>query len=202
MDEQLGRLRAELQRLGIAQNTMLWFCSDNGPARQGSPRHVGSNGGLSGYKLSLREGGIRVPGLLVWPEAIGEPATIDAPAVTSDYFPTVLDVLGIPLPDDRIYDGISLLPLLRGERERRGSPLGFLNQNGAGEMVSEVWMEDRFKLYVEGADARLFDLVQDPAEETDLSHELPHVAARMHAELAEWKKGVLQELARVTEEDD
>ena len=65
MDEQVGRLRGKLAELGIADNTMLWFCSDNGPARQGSPRHVGSAGHLSGYKLSIKEGGIRVPGLLV-----------------------------------------------------------------------------------------------------------------------------------------
>ncbi|MGB0745246.1 MAG: sulfatase-like hydrolase/transferase, partial [Opitutales bacterium] len=50
MDEQVGRLRKSLQQLGVEKNTMVWFCSDNGPARQGSPRHVGSNGGLSGYK--------------------------------------------------------------------------------------------------------------------------------------------------------
>ena len=70
MDEQIGRLRQALKRLGVGGNTMLWFCSDNGPARQGSPRHVGSTRGLSGYKLSIREGGIRVPGLLVWPDQI------------------------------------------------------------------------------------------------------------------------------------
>jgi arylsulfatase A-like enzyme len=194
MDEQIGRLRAELEHLGVDKNTMLWFCSDNGPARQGSPRHVGSTKGLSGYKLSVQEGGIRVPGLLVWPEEVREPLTITAPCVTSDYFPTILDALGIPSPGDRIYDGISLLPLLRGERKTRESPIGFLNKEGS----EEVWMEDRYKLLVDPKHTRLFDISADPSEKSDLSKAQPEVTKRMHAELKEWKEGVMKELEMVS----
>jgi len=173
---------------------MLWFCSDNGPARQGSPRHVGSTKGLSGYKLSINEGGIRVPGLLVWPEKVSEPLTINAPCVTSDYFPTILDALGIALPDDRIYDGISLLPLLGGESKMRESPIGFLNKEGK----EAVWMEDRYKLLVGTRDTCLFDISADSAEKTDLSKSLPEVTKRMKAELKKWKKGVMKELELVS----
>lgn len=198
MDEQVGRLRAELKRLGVEKNTMLWFCSDNGPARQGSPRHVGSTGGLSGYKLSTSEGGIRVPGLLVWPAEVLEPFTINAPCVTSDYFPTILDALDIPLPDDRTYDGISLLPLVRSERKNRGNPIGFLNKDGE----ESVWMADRYKLCVAGTSTRLFDIVDDPAEETDLSRELPGVTERMKFELLAWKEDVMEELAGVIQQGE
>ncbi len=198
MDEQVGRLRAELSRLGVEKNTMLWFCSDNGPARQGSPRHVGSTKGLSGYKLSIEEGGIRVPGLLVWPEEVSEPLTIDAPCVTTDYFPTILDALGIPLPEDRVYDGISLLPLLRGERKNRGHPIGFLNKEGR----ESVWMEDRYKLRVKEGKTQLLDIIEDPAEKVDLAHEIPNVTKRMKAELLAWKEGVMKELAQVTRQDE
>jgi arylsulfatase A-like enzyme len=194
MDEQIGRLRTELKRLGVSKNTMLWFCSDNGPARQGSPRHVGSTGGLSGYKLSINEGGIRVPGILVWPKGIQKPLTIDAPCVTSDYFPTILDVLGIPLPNDRTYDGISLLPLLRGECNTRGKPIGFLNKEGK----EAVWMDDRYKLIIDSKRTRLFDIPTDPAEKTDLSEVRPEVTLRMRAELEEWRDGVMKELELVT----
>lgn len=197
MDEQVGRLRAELKRLGVEKNTMLWFCSDNGPARQGSPRHVGSTGGLSGYKLSIGEGGIRVPGLLVWPAEVTEPVTIDAPCVTTDYFPTILDALGIPLPDDRAYDGISLLPMLRSERESRGNPIGFLNEEGE----ESVWMDDQHKLHVKGMQSRLFDIVEDPGEKVDLSRELPDVTERMKTELLAWKEDVMKDLASVTQND-
>jgi len=192
-DEQIGRLRTELKRLGVDGNTMLWFCSDNGPARQGSPRHVGSNGGLSGYKLSIREGGIRVPGLLVWPDEVKQPRTISAPCVTSDYFPTILDALGIPLPGDRIYDGISLLPLIRGERESRGMPIGFLNAGGS----EAVWMEDRYKLIATRKRVRLYDIPADAAERRDLAGKLPEVKARMETALAAWKAGVMKELKAV-----
>ena len=193
MDEQVGRLRAELKQLGVDGDTMFWFCSDNGPARQGSPRHVGSNGGLSGYKLSIREGGIRVPGLLVWPDKIKEPRTVDAPCVTSDYFPTILDALGIELPDDRVYDGISLLPLVRGERKTRDAPIGFLNKDGN----EAVWMEDRYKLIAGRKGVQLYDITADPAEKTDLAAKLPEVTARMQAALTAWKDGVMKELKAV-----
>ncbi len=194
MDEQVGRLRAELKRLGIDGNTMLWFCSDNGPARQGSPRHVGSPGGLSGYKLSIREGGIRVPGLLVWPDKVKKPRVVSAPCVTSDYFPTILDVLEIPLPKDRVYDGVSLLPLIRGERETRDHSIGFLNKNGA----EAVWMADRYKLISTSRRVQLFDIPGDPGEKEDLSVKLPQIKARMESELAEWKTGVMKELKAIT----
>ena len=193
MDEQVGRLRAELKKLGVSDNTMLWFCSDNGPARQGSPRHLGSNGGLSGHKLSIREGGIRVPGLLVWPNRVKKPRTVAAPCVTSDYFPTILDVLGIPLRKDRVYDGISLLPLILGERQTRGRPIGFLNKNGA----EAVWMGDRHKMIVTSKRIQLFDIPKDPQEKEDLSSKLPELKNRMESELSEWKAGVMKELEAV-----
>jgi arylsulfatase A-like enzyme len=194
MDEQVGRLRTELKRLGVDGNTMLWFCSDNGPARQGSPRHVGSPGGLSGYKLSIREGGIRVPGLLVWPDKVKKPRVVSAPCVTSDYFPTILDALDIPLPKDRVYDGISILPLIRGDRETRDRPIGFLNKNGA----EAVWMDDRYKLISTSRKVQLFDIPGDPVEKKDLSMQLPDIKTRMESELAEWKTGVMKELKAVT----
>jgi arylsulfatase A-like enzyme len=173
--------------LGALQN------GRNGPARQGSPRQVGSTNGLPGYKLSINEGGIRVPGLLVWPEGVAKPLTMNAPCVTSDYFPTILDALGIPLPEDRIYDGISLMPLLRGERQTRGRPIGFLNREGK----EQVWMDDQYKLIV-GRNQGLFDITADPTEKNDLSKKRPEVEKRMKAELSEWKDGVMKELKTVT----
>jgi len=194
MDEQVGRLRAELEALGVADNTMLWFCSDNGPARQGSPRQVGTANNLSGYKLSINEGGIRVPGLLVWPEVIKEARSLSAPCVTSDYFPTILDALNIPLPEDRPYDGISLLPLIRGERTTRNQAIGFLNKGGK----QAVWMEDRYKMILDKNRVELYDIPKDESEQSNLAEALPEVTQRMQKELLHWKQEVMQELKTVT----
>jgi len=193
LDEQVGRLRAELSKLEVANNTMLWFCSDNGPARQGSPRHVGSAGHLSGYKLSIQEGGIRVPGLLVWPDKIKQPITVSDPCVTSDYFPTILSSLGIPLPDDRIYDGLSLWPFIDGKAKERTKPIGFLNK----EAKEAVWMRARYKLISTPKGIQLFDIIKDAAEKKDLSKELPAITLTMKTELTAWKDGVLAELNAV-----
>jgi arylsulfatase A-like enzyme len=193
MDEQVGRLRSELENLGVAETTMFWFCSDNGPARQGSPRHVGSAGHLSGYKLSIQEGGIRVPGLLVWPQKVTRPTTVTAPCVTSDYFPTILDALGIDLPSDREYDGISLLPLIEGKVKTRTKPIGFLNRDAK----EAVWMGQRHKLISTPKGDRLYDIEKDPAERYDLSEMLPEIAQKMKEELTRWKSSVLAELQKV-----
>jgi arylsulfatase A-like enzyme len=125
MDEQMGRLRAQLKRLGIKDNTMLWFCSDNGPGPK--PDRAGRTNGLRARKRSLYEGGVRVPGLLVWPKQVEQPRVVSMPCSTSDYFPTVLDALGYSLPETktRPYDGISLLPLIQGEMTERPRPLAF-----------------------------------------------------------------------------
>lgn len=193
MDEQVGRLRKELGKLNISNNTMLWFCSDNGPARQGSPRHVGSNGGLSGHKLSISEGGIRVPGLLVWPEQVTAARTVSAPCVTTDYFPTILDALAIDLAANRTYDGTSLLPLIRGETTTRSKPIGFLNKDAK----EAVWMEQRYKLISKPKTEKLFDIESDPRETTNLLKIRPAIARRMRNELTNWKTEVLAELSQI-----
>lgn len=193
MDEQVGRLRAELKSLGVADNTMLCFCSDNGPARQGSPRHVGSTKNLKGYKLSIDEGGIRVPGLMVWPNKVDSPRTIDAPCFTTDYFPTILDAIGVDLPTDRTYDGTSLIPLITGQTNERQKPLGFLNRDGK----ESVWMQHRYKLVSTESGDRLYDIPRDPAETTDVAQQLPEVTTKMKKELTRWKATVMSDLQRV-----
>jgi arylsulfatase A-like enzyme len=193
LDAQVGRLRAELETLGVADNTMLWYCSDNGPARQGSPRHVGSPGDLSGFKLSINEGGIRVPGLMVWPDKVKKPLTVTAPCVTSDYFPTILSSLGIALPDDRVYDGVSLWPFIEEKTTERTKPIGFLNKDAK----ESVWMKERYKLISRPNGIQLFDIAKDASETEDLSEALPEIAEAMKGELTRWKDSVLAELKAI-----
>lgn len=178
MDEQVGRLRAELERLGVANDTMIWFCADNGP--EGNDKAPGSAGPFRGRKRSLFEGGVRVPGVWVWPKRI-EPGTVtDFPAVTSDYLPTILAELAMEYSDDRPLDGMALtLPL----PEERTTPIGFQTRQATS------WVTTRHKLItVEDGKYLLFDLLDDPSEERDIAAEHPELVARYQAELTAWRE--------------
>ncbi|MFW5893604.1 MAG: sulfatase [Verrucomicrobiota bacterium] len=134
MDEQMGRLRQELRELGVAENTLLFFTSDNGPEgnlrEEKKDRLFGSTAGLRGRKRSLFEGGIRVPSLMVWPAKFPEPKVIETPAFTSDYLPTVLSAAGVPLPSRPVpRDGIDFLPFVRGDVVERDQPMAFEYRN-------------------------------------------------------------------------
>jgi len=189
MDEQMGRLRDELRRLGVAGNTMLWFSADNGPEHKNGP---GSTGGLRGRKRDLFEGGIRVPGLLEWPARIARPRTTDVPCSTSDYFPTVLAALGFHMAGQpEPIDGIDLLPLIDGRMDERPRPIAF-------ESRSQIALVDnRWKLLTrdKGKSWMLFDLAADPAETNDLSATHPEIVARMKETLQAWRASCRASLA-------
>ena len=201
MDEQVGRLRAELRQLRVSNDTMLWYCSDNGP--EGRTPQVranrGSSGGLRGRKRSLFEGGVRVPGILEWPDRIADGRTTSVPCSTSDYFPTVAAMLGLEASaDGRPMDGTSLLALIDGDMERRDKRIAFqCPDNNERAVLSRfgspdhALIGDRYKflsyLDEERADQdMLFDLAADPGERHNLVAELPDVAAEMRTELQDW----------------
>ena len=93
MDRSIGALRQELRELGIEENTLFWFCSDNGGLPNIEPETVG---GLRGFKGSVYEGGLRVPAIIEWPREIPEPRVTSYPAATLDIFPTLAAVAGLP----------------------------------------------------------------------------------------------------------
>lgn len=119
MDRAFGKLRGELRTLGIHENTILWYCSDNG----GLP-NVGSTGGR-GHKGQIYEGGLRVPAILEWPARMSGPRTTDLPCNTVDLYPTLLDIAGVKLERQLPLDGISLAGLIDGDIESRSKPMGF-----------------------------------------------------------------------------
>ncbi len=181
MDEQVGRLHEHLERLGVADDTMWWFCSDNGP-ENGTP---GSPGPFRGRKRSLYEGGVRVPAFLHWPARVPKSRTTDVPCVTSDYLPTVLEALGFHREGEpEPIDGISLLPLIEGRMGERPAPIGFQS----GKMAS--WNDNRFKLVVSGPKARpeLYDLIADPSETRDLAADHEEIVDRMLRQLRGWQE--------------
>jgi arylsulfatase A-like enzyme len=120
MDRAMGNLRNFLDAQQIRDNTLLWFCSDNGAPNDGSTTYSP----LRGSKGTMYEGGLRVPAIIEWPARIPQPIISNVPSVTSDILPTLCDLLDIPLPD-RPYDGISLAPILAGNMSSRPDPIFF-----------------------------------------------------------------------------
>ena len=183
LDEQLGRLRKSLSVLNVADNTMLWFCSDNGP--EGSAgKAPGSAGDFRGRKRSLYEGGVRVPGILVWPGHTKPGTSTDYAAVTSDYLPTVLDVLQVKYPDDRPVDGTSLLGAIADLNATRTKPIGFQSKNQI------AWHRGQHKLISvdKGETWELYDLSTDPGETNDLASDHSKIVAQLRDEVVSWQE--------------
>jgi arylsulfatase A-like enzyme len=184
MDRSIGTLRQALRRLGIADNTLLVFCSDNGGLPGITPETVG---GLRGNKGTVYEGGLRVPGIIEWPAVI-KPRVTDYPACTMDLFPTVADILGLP---DKVFvrplDGISLKPLFSTSLPERDKPIPF--RFGARAAL----VDNRYKLLTNDlskGEFQLYDLNDDPAETRDISSDQPERFARMKQELLAWNESV------------
>lgn len=138
MDRAFGRLRRELRELNLRENTVLWYCSDNGALPE-----VGSAGGRRGLKGQIYDGGLLVPALLEWPGLSRAPKTITTPCVTSDIFPTVLELAGVTHTEQRPLDGISLVSLLKDGEPKRRRPIGFWDHNAKGRGVpAKQWMDE------------------------------------------------------------
>ena len=189
MDTQIGRLCELLRDLGQEENSLIWFCSDNGAMshvdRFGLYGGYGSNLPFRGWKSSLYEGGIRVPSVLVYPALFRQPAVVPMACVTSDILPTLAAILGIP--DVRCgwpQDGRNILPALRGEITERKKPIGFAHGQWS------TWTTDQYKLLANTGGGRtvceLYDLSLDPYEQNDLAPLYPERVRSMLRELSEW----------------
>ncbi len=136
MDRSIGRLRASLQRKGLRENTLLFYCGDNGTspdAALGSPHR--------GHKGQIYDGGTLVPGLIEWPAKISRPRTTDIRASTSDLLPTLCALVNAPLPN-RPIDGIDLSPLIFGSSKNRDQPLCFweYDSKNLSQSKREPWI--------------------------------------------------------------
>jgi arylsulfatase A-like enzyme len=119
MDRSIGQLRSHLATAGARENTLLWYCGDNG-----TPPEAVATVPFRAQKGSIYEGGIRVPGVIEWPARIRAPRATAVNAVTSDILPTLCELAGRPLPA-RPLDGISLVGVLDGRLESRPAPICF-----------------------------------------------------------------------------
>ena len=182
MDRSIGALRSGLRDMGIAENTLFWYCSDNGGLKEFGPETMG---GLRGSKNTMFEGGLRVPGIVEWPAVIKDGRITDFPAGTVDMFPTIAEIAG--LPDDvmlRPADGISIRALFDGELGERKSPLRF-RHDGRGVLI-----ENHLKLMTAKGEFQLYDLKADFAETTDIFSKRTKVAERLKTEWEAWNASV------------
>ncbi len=135
MDRAIGRLRNYLRKEELTDNTLFWYCSDNG-----IPGGVKAYTDLKGNKGQVYEGGIKVPAIIEWPAVIKAPAISVVPSVTSDILPTICELLGIDLPE-RPIDGVSLVGLIEGGMTSRPSPICFWKYDASTEQDNEPWLD-------------------------------------------------------------
>jgi arylsulfatase A-like enzyme len=182
MDRAMGKLRKGLRELGVADNTLLWYCSDNGAIPEGS------TGGLRGRKGSLYEGGLRVPGIIEWPARIKQPTATDVPCCTVDIYPTLLELAGAKVERQPRLDGISLVPLLYGKMTSRERPLGFWDYRIGGLAVrSSALLEELSREQAAGT-VRPADEA-DPIPKAQLATDYSETSFPQHAAWLEgnWK---------------
>ena len=201
MDDIMGELRKLLRELGIHSNTLLWFSSDNGP-QPGTP---GVTNGLRGAKSSLYEGGVRVPGMIEWPDVITSNKVSSFPVVSSDLLPTVRDILDIKPVDNRPIDGISILPFLQGKVEQRNHSIYWAYQIPGNFNIGKYQVSvsgDQYKLIATYSNGKvtgheLYDLINDLGEKTNLSKKFPSISNKLLSEIESWRKSVIASAKKV-----
>lgn len=197
VDQSFGRLMDTLREEGLAENTIVVFTSDHGAMGRSDERKP-----WRGAKADLYEAGVRVPFLVRDPRIKNAGRKVSDPVLMTDLYPTLLDLAGVPSPDEEI-DGVSLVPWLRNELENPPHDKLFwhfphYHHFGLGPCGSMVqgkfklieWFESSIGNSGEHPGYELFDLEEDPGEEYDLSEAIPGVRDDMAASLDQWRKRI------------
>ena len=189
VDHEVGRLMAALDGRGLRDKTLVLFASDNGPeGLQRYPKAIhshGSAGPLRGMKLSMYEGGLRVPGVIRWPGRARPGGECAEPVVFYDILPTLCAAAGAVPPPGVALDGVDVLPILEGRPVERPVPLHWQYDNALGGPWRVALRRGPWKILAD-ADRKqfaLYDVVADIAEGRDLAAERPDVAGQLRAEL-------------------
>jgi arylsulfatase A-like enzyme len=197
VDDSVGQLMRTLDALGVAKNTIVVFTSDNGglsTLRGTGERMPTSNAPLRAGKGWVYEGGIRAPLIVRWPGMIPRGAVVDMPTISTDLYPTLLQLAGLPSRPRQHVDGLSVAPILRGREGRSRDALywHFPHYHGSGSAPSGAIRKGSLKLieWFEDGRVELYDLAQDPGERHDLASERPREAAALRADLARWRVAV------------
>lgn len=192
LDENIGRILDVLEETGQLDNTVIFFTSDNGglATAEGSPT---CNSPLNEGKGWMYEGGVREPLIVSWPGKIQAGSVSHIPVTSPDFYPTILEIAGLPLMPEQHQDGISFLPVLRGENIERGAIYWhyphYGNQGGTPG-CSIRWGDYKLIEFFEDNRIELYHLREDISEENDLSETLPDLARKMQQMLANWRDSV------------
>lgn len=198
VDWSVGQVRKKLEELGLAENTIIIFTSDNGPWLSYGG-HAGLTGGLKEGKGTSWDGGIREPGIFVWPAHFPAGKVENQAAMTIDILPTLAEITNSKLPDLPI-DGRSILPLLEGKKMEPKPYFAYYNRNELQAVIYGNWkmvLPHTYRSIPEGTvmrndgipvkyemltleKAKLFDLSSDPNETTDVSESNPEIVAKMN----------------------
>ena len=195
MDQNIGRIMSTLKNKGMDKNTIIVFLSDNGGLSTGPGSNMPtSNMPLRAGKAWVYEGGIRSPLIISYPAGIKAGLEVSQPAVSTDIYPTLLDLAGIPLRPQQHVDGLSLKPLLNGSKAALGREaiyfhyphyhhINTMGPAGAVRMgdykLIEVFETDKVELY---------NLRDDLSEQNDLAKQKPELAAKMKKMLLDWRR--------------
>lgn len=189
MDAAVGRVLGAIHDAGLDDNTIVFFMSDNGglSTSEGSPT---SNLPWRGGKGWLYEGGIREPLVIKWPGVTRAGTTSDQPVISTDFYPTMLEMAGLPSRPAQHLDGVSLVPLLKRTGALRRDSLywhypHYSNQGGFPGGAIRAGDEKLIERFEDGR-VHLYDLKRDPGERTDLASRRPDRVARLRARLHKW----------------
>ena len=181
LDDAIGRILRALDTAGVADDTIVCFVSDNGAA---SYMGIVDNAPLKGGKLSNFEGGVNVPFLMRWAGRIPRNTTYSRPVSTLDLFMTIAQAAGVSLPADRSYDGVDLIPYVRGAVGTDPHDALFWRAHGHRAVRA-----GRYKLLSDAATGSraLYDIEADPFERSDLLAERPALADELEQRLRGWE---------------
>lgn len=200
MDYVVGRMLQYLKKMKLDENTIVVFASDNGPVtnqwRYSYELNLyGSTGDLRGRKADLYEGGIRVPAMIRYPNHVKAGTISDEPLHGYDLMPTLLNLLNLPIPTDRIIDGQDFSPILKNQPLKRNKPLFWAYETRfADDPEGFVYAarDGDWKIITDEAveKAMLFNLKNDLYETSDVSRKNPEITARLKTYIKEMKKSI------------
>ncbi|MFO7776198.1 MAG: sulfatase [Candidatus Hydrogenedentota bacterium] len=205
MDRGVGRVLDALEELGLKENTLIIFTSDDGGLAT-SEGHPTSNLPLRGGKGWLYEGGLRNPVIARWPGVVEAGSTCDTPTMNTDFYPGLLEAAGLPLRPEQHLDGVSMLPLLKGDEgaihEREALYWHYPHYSNQGGFPGGAIRIGPWKLierYEDGS-VHLYNVVEDLEEQHDVADEHPDRVAEMRAKLHEWYEEVDAKFLRARED--